>query len=199
MVGSLSLPPVATWDCDADGGFGADLADVGFILDYVAGLAAAEYDDAPLVLAARFEPAPRAPVAPTDPSPGGGAPTPGPPAGTMSGGVPSNVFTLGRAASSPTGVGTLVLNLPGPGVVSAIATASVTAGAARRIAVARVKKNVAKAGRVALRLKPSRRAKAILRKAGRLRSSVKITYTPTGGSPRSSTKALTFKLKRRRR
>jgi hypothetical protein len=200
LVGTTSVPAIDPDTCEFTGGsFLAQF--INFASGQIAGSISDAFDGAPLVVATRFDPPPRAPgyVPPAqDPGPTstGSPASPGGSGGPL---LPSNVFTFGPLRSSATGVGTIVLNLPGPGVVSAVATANVKGGAARRITVARARKSAAAAGRVTLRLKPTRAAKTILRRKGRLRTSVRVTYSPTGGSPRSATRALTFKVKRARR
>jgi Divergent InlB B-repeat domain len=115
---------------------------------------------------------------------------------------PSNAFSIGRTRLGLlTGGATITLRVPGPGVLKALATARVPAAAARaarRFRVARARVAAAKAGRVALRLRPSRKAKQILRKKGRLRVRVRITFRPTGGALRARTTTVTLKLRQRR-
>jgi hypothetical protein len=130
------------------------------------------------------------------PPPGPPAPTPPPPNDFR---VPGSAITFGN------GTATVTIVVPGPGVVSA-SDASAGASAAQRRRRARRKaliqrtRVVAKqAGRVRLRIRPTRAGKAILRRRGKLRTRVKITYTPTGGTARTKTIRLTLKMKRKKR
>jgi hypothetical protein len=95
---------------------------------------------------------------------------------------------------------TVSLNLPGPGEVTTAATANVPnkllASAARKITVAKKKASVTAAGLTKVKLKANRRAMKVLRKRGRLRASLKVTFTPTGGTARSASRKVTFKLRR---
>ena len=199
LVGRASLPVVAASDCGISGGFVATLLGpfLGFFIDSFTG----PYDDAPLVLAARFDPAPHAPGFTPPSLPGTPAPAvPILPSTTNLVQAPSNLFTVGAAAlSSSKGSATLTLDLPGPGLVKAVATANLPAGAAKRITVAKLTRRAARAGRLKLTLKPSKAALRHLRRRGKLRTSVKLTYTPTGGSARSVTPKVTLKLKRKTR
>jgi len=55
--------------------------------------------------------------------------------------------------------------------------------------------NVAKAGKVKVTLKPTAAGKKVLKKKGKIRQKVRITFTPTGGTPKSTTKTITIKRK----
>ena len=116
-------------------------------------------------------------------------------------GVPSNLFSIDRARSSAKGTATLRVTLPGPGrlVVVATARAPKKPRASKRFTVRRVTKTVAASGAVSVKLKPSRAAMRILRRKGRLKTSARITFTPTGGTARTRTKAVTLKVRRPRR
>jgi hypothetical protein len=57
---------------------------------------------------------------------------------------------------------------------------------------------VTAAGRLRLKIKPSRKAQSILKRKRRLRVSVRITFTPSGGSPSVQTRAVTLRRVRRR-
>jgi Ca2+-binding RTX toxin-like protein len=146
------------------------------------------------------------------PSPGGGGtgtPAPSTDGGVDTGGdagtgLPSNTFTIARIARSRrTGGATLTLNLPGAGVVRVVATAKVPARllrsrAARRIIVFRKNVSVTRPGVTKLALKPSRAAKRVMRRMGKLRVRLVVTYAPTGGAPSTQRRTLTLKLRRRR-
>ncbi len=112
-----------------------------------------------------------------------------------------------------------VLNLPAPGIVESTATVmgpprppsldpsqrrheghKSTASKAKKkppIIVARGRASAAAAGSLALVVAPNKRGKKYLGWREKLKASLKITYTPSGGAPRSRTLAVTFKLRAR--
>jgi Ca2+-binding RTX toxin-like protein len=119
---------------------------------------------------------------------------------------PINDFTLDSTViSASNGRATITVNVPGPGILALTATSPPAPAAARahaaakRIVVARILRNVTAAGRVKLVIKPRRRAMRVLKRKHRLRVSAKLTYTPAGGTPKSITRTLTLKLKKKRR
>jgi len=200
LVGSFTGWAIDAGDCSISGDVAALVCGN---LCLVPGAAWLEdlYDDAPVTFAARFVPAPHAPGF-TPPSPPGTPMPPAPAAPSTSNLVqaPSNLFTVGAAAlSSSKGSATLTLDLPGPGTVKALATANLPAGAAKKITVSKATRRATRAGKLKLTLKPSKAALRHLRRRGKLRTSVKLTYTPTGGSARIATRKLTLKLKRKPR
>ena len=142
----------------------------------------------------------------TDPGGGGGGGGGGGQggAGTPAGAAPSsNEFSItGARVSSSNGRATITVDVPGPGILSLVATSppagASQARAAKRITVARVLRNVTRAGRVKLTIKPSRKAMAILKRKRKLKVGVRVAYTPSGGSPSSRRRTITLKLKRRR-
>jgi phage terminase large subunit-like protein len=120
---------------------------------------------------------------------------------TLSGGPPSNAFSIGRTRTNRArGTATLALTLPAAGKLDVLATAAVPARATRtkRIRVARVKRTVTKPGTIRITLTPYKAAKRILKLKGKLKTAVKVTYAPTGGKPRAKTKTLTLRLRRHR-
>ena len=192
MVGRLSLPTFSASDCEFTGGFVATLVDA--FSGFFAGTLQDMFDNAPVTLATRFDPAPHAPgfTLPSNPVTV--------PSAAILAQAPSNAFKVGSAAlSSSKGWATLTLDLPGPGTVKALATANVPAGAAKKITVAKLTRRATRAGKLKLTLKPSKAALRYLRRRGKLRTRMKLTYTPTGGSARSTTRNVTLKLKRKRR
>jgi hypothetical protein len=46
-------------------------------------------------------------------------------------------------------------------------------------------------------IKPTAAGKKVLRRKGRLRVKVRLTFTPTGGAPRSQIKSVTLKVKKK--
>lgn len=125
-------------------------------------------------------PAPATP-APTTPATGGTTPQPAPQA-------PSNVFTVASGRVSSTNL-LLSIQVPGAGTVRAVATAKVKG---KTVRVGSVAATASAAGTVKLTIKASSAAKKLLKKAG-LKVSVAVTYTPTGGTAASKSKALTLK------
>jgi hypothetical protein len=144
---------------------------------------------------------PASPESGSDTPGNGGSPAESAPSGTD---IPSNVFRIARIRPSRrTGGATIVMNLPGPGVVKAVATASVPARllrtrAAIRITAARKKLTVAQGGKTRLSLRPTRAARRALARKRKLRVRLVLTYTPTGGTPSTQRRAVTLKLRRRR-
>jgi VCBS repeat-containing protein len=133
---------------------------------------------------------------PADPAqPPAGASTP--PAGPDQ---PSAVFTIGsvRYRNRSTVVTVVV---PGPGTVAAqqvsASTARVSAAAKRKTFVKRTKKMATQAGPVTLTLKPTKAGMKLLRLKKKLTARIRFTFTPSGGTAKSTYKKITIKLKRR--
>ena len=57
----------------------------------------------------------------------------------------------------------------------------------------KLRRAVKKAGPATLKLKPSKAAKRIVARRGKLRARLRIVYTPTGGSPKAVTRTITLK------
>lgn len=105
---------------------------------------------------------------------------------------PSNAFSVTKKAiSSKTGKATISLKLPGAGKV--VMTGKAKNGK-KTINVGKVTLNAAKAGTFNLTLSPSGAAKRLLKQKGSLKVNLTITFTPTGGSAKSSNSAVTLKL-----
>lgn len=134
--------------------------------------------------------------------PAGDSSTPPPP-------PPSNLFSLTRTTiSSKTGQAKIAVKLPGAGQLVLIGKARVQVpGKAKKkrknrrnrkrtktINVGRVVLNANKAGTYNLTLKPNGAAKKALRKKGRLQVTLTSTFTPVGGSAKTSTSKVTLKL-----
>jgi ABC-type phosphate transport system substrate-binding protein len=122
---------------------------------------------------------------------------------------PSNLFSLPRKSiSSKTGGATISVKLPGAGKLVMIGTAKVQIAQKRKskrrhrkskkIKVGQVVLNASRAGTYSLTLKPSGAAKKELRRKGKLRVSLKLTFTPNGGEAKTATTGLTLKLKKKR-
>lgn len=139
---------------------------------------------------------------------GGGNPGGGNPGGGGGGGggttpianPPSNLFSLPKKSiSSQTGQATVSVKIPGPGKVEMVGTANVPSAKSSRvhkkkITVGKVTLTAGKAGTYNLKLKPSGAAKKRLREKGKLKVSLKVTYTPTGGTAKTSNSSVTLKL-----
>lgn len=132
--------------------------------------------------------------------------------------APPNVFTFsGKPIFGPNST-TLIIVAPGPGQISVTpagsASASIAAKAKRKAAkgkkrrakgrkkgkrkpalVKRTKVNVKKAGPVRVKVKPTKAGKKVLRRKGKLKAKVDITFTPTGGQPSTVTRKVTIKKK----
>jgi len=133
-----------------------------------------------------------------NPPPGGNNPPPGgnnpPPGGNN---PPSNVFSVPRTTiSSKTGRATVSIKLPGAGKLELVGTAK---QGKKKIKVGRVVLTANKAGTFKLTLKPSKAAKKILTNKGKLKVTIKLTFTPNGGKAKSSTRTVTLKLKKQGR
>jgi hypothetical protein len=87
----------------------------------------------------------------------------------------------------------LVLRVPGPGKVSAIARSRVRAAGKRRLlTIARDAARVLRKGRATLVLQPSRRYLRGLGRHGRLRARVEITFVSPSGGALKATRAVSF-------
>ncbi len=123
------------------------------------------------------------------PPPTGGGSTPPPPVAT-----PSNRFSITRTTiNSRRGRATISVRVPGRGTIQAVATARSNG---RRFRVGGVRIGVTRAGTYRLTIKPGRTAKRILNRARRLRTTVRLSYKPTGGTTRSVNRIVTLKLRR---
>jgi ABC-type phosphate transport system substrate-binding protein len=126
-------------------------------------------------------------------STGGGSTGGGSTGGGSTGkGTVSNLFTLTRKAiSSKTGGATLSVKLPGAGKLDVLGTAK---AGKKKITVGHVVLNAAKGGTFDVTLRPSAAAKKVLNEEGKLNVTLKLTFSPAGGTASSSTSALTLKL-----
>lgn len=122
---------------------------------------------------------------------------------------PSNEFSVGPKVKFKNGgtKATIVVNVPGPGTVSAAqegATASASAlraaasssalkGKGKKKLIVPTSVQATAAGPVKLTIKLTGPAKKLLAKKRKLTVSVALTFTPTGGSPATQVRTLTFK------
>ncbi|MBK5221140.1 MAG: substrate-binding domain-containing protein, partial [Thermoleophilia bacterium] len=127
------------------------------------------------------------------PGPGGGGSTP-PPGGSPGGPVlpPSNKFSIPRTTiASDKGTATFSVKLPGAGKLVVKGTAKV--GKAK-INAGTTTLTAGKAGTFKVTLKPTAAAKKVLNETGKLKISLKFTFTPTGGTAGTSNSSVTLKL-----
>jgi ABC-type phosphate transport system substrate-binding protein len=104
----------------------------------------------------------------------------------------SNLFTLTRkTVSSKTGSATLSVKLPGAGKLDVLGTAKL---GKKKVTVGHVVVNAAKGGTFNVTLKPTGAAKKALKENGKLSVSLKLTFSPNGGTAKSSTSSLMLKL-----
>ena len=128
-------------------------------------------------------------------------PPPGPPP------PPSNAFTVGSKIVFKSGATVLSVTVPGPGVLQvgsttgssraelARARATATKKKKKPALIKAVKVTVKAAGTVKVTLKPTAAGKKVLKKKGKLRQRVRITFKPTGGTANSTVKTITIKRK----
>ena len=88
------------------------------------------------------------------------------------------------------GTATIRCTATGAGVVNLLATARV---GRKRIVVGRVRRTVSAPGAFTLKLTPSRAAKAALRARPKLRTTLRISFTPTGGRTAVQNRTVTLK------
>jgi ABC-type phosphate transport system substrate-binding protein len=105
---------------------------------------------------------------------------------------PSNQFSLlKKTISAKTGGATLSVKLPGAGKLDVLGTAK---AGKKKITVGHVVLNAGKGGTFSLTLKPSAAAKKVLAEKGKLSVTLKLTFSPTGGTENSSTSQVTLKM-----
>jgi hypothetical protein len=117
-------------------------------------------------------------------------PAPSPPASPSAPPLPSNAFTFGKLKlNKTTGTATLQVNVPGPG--------SLTAADVKRKGK-RIKKagaTTTAAGTATLVLKPTASGRKALKAKGKLAFKALVTFTPSGGTVASQSRAGKLKLK----
>ncbi len=106
--------------------------------------------------------------------------------------IVSNQFSVPRKTiSSKTGGATFSVKLPGAGKLDVLGTAK---AGKKKINVGHVVLTAGKAGTYSVTLKPSGAAKQLLSKNGSLKVNLTFTFSPTGGTAKSMTSAVTLKL-----
>jgi hypothetical protein len=107
----------------------------------------------------------------------GAPPTGAPPSGPPPNGKPSNAFHIGSLKRNRRkGTGLLAVDLPGPGVLSLTGKG-----------LAKQQLTLSVAGTVGLPIRPAGKAKRVLSFAGQVKTTARITFTPTGGDPDTET------------
>jgi ELWxxDGT repeat protein len=109
----------------------------------------------------------------------------------------SNQFSVaGKKGNKKKGTVQYTFNLPGGGVLSEKQAGSLSAEAvaSKGSVIKPTSVSAAGAGPVKITIKPNKAGKSILAQKGKLRVSVKFTFTPTGGSPGSQTLKVLLKL-----
>ena len=110
---------------------------------------------------------------------------------------PDHSVTLGKATNLKSGKATLPITLPNSGVVSVTGGGAGAAGAAKsRSAIKPAGATATAAGTVTLLLKPSKAGQRILSRTHKLKTTITVSFTPTGGS--TGTRVSAIKLRRKR-
>ena len=104
---------------------------------------------------------------------------------------------------------TITVTVPGPGVITAtdaaaaaaarLSRAGATEAARRKALIKRTTVIATKAGKVKVKIRPSPAGMKVLRRKGRLKVKVNLTYRPTNGTPRTQVKSVTLKLRKKKR
>ncbi len=111
-------------------------------------------------------------------------------------GVCSNAFSFGKLKrNKKKGTATLIVNVPGPGTLTASGKGVRAASAGQAV----TSKTVGAAGGVKLVIRAKGKQAKTLRKTGKVKLKTKITYTPTGGGSASRSTKLKLQLKRKKR
>jgi hypothetical protein len=114
---------------------------------------------------------------------------------------PDNTFTVGAPTGGKKGTASVVVTVPNPGtLIAGSSNDSSLATTAKKEKKKKVKPllkavsaTAADAGPVTLTLTASKAGRKVLREKGKLKTTAKIAYTPTGGS--ASTQTIKLKLK----
>ena len=101
--------------------------------------------------------------------------------------TPTDIFPKPkRPKPGKGGIAVLTIAAPNPGILSVLsANGRSASSAAKGLFVKPVTVTVGDAGNVQVRLRPTKSTKGILRRFGQANGQVKVTFTPTGGSPAS--------------
>jgi hypothetical protein len=105
-------------------------------------------------------------------------------------GCPSNTFTFGKLKrNAHKGTAVLIVSVPGPGELTGSGTGVSAASAAA------ISKSVGAAGDVTLLIKAKGKKKRKLNETGKVKVSLNITFTPTGGLPSTQPRTLSLRKK----
>lgn len=103
----------------------------------------------------------------------------------------SNLFTIGRKAiSSKSGSVTVTVRIPNAGLIEMRGK-----GKKPKVDVGQVSVDAPAAGSFKLKLKPGSEAKRVLKKKGKLKTKLTLTFSPDGGEPATQTDSVTLKKK----
>jgi uncharacterized repeat protein (TIGR01451 family) len=111
----------------------------------------------------------------------------------------SNAFRFGKVRRNADGSVSLVVDVPGPGVLTADDAGKAIASSARRkgggganlVRPARATSKAEEA--VTLRLRPTRAARRAIGRGRSVKARVRVAFDPAGGSPASRVKAISFR------
>jgi hypothetical protein len=114
---------------------------------------------------------------------------------------PSNAFTVGAPTGGKKGKATVVVTVPNPGTVGAgsfndgslAVTAKKKKKKKAKPLLSRVTATAADAGQVTLTLTASKAGRKVLREKGKLKTTAKVVFTPTGGT--AASQSIPLKLK----
>ena len=114
---------------------------------------------------------------------------------------PSNAFTVGASTGGKKGKATVVVTVPNPGTVDAgsfndgslAVTAKKRKKKKAKPLLSRVTATAADAGQVTLTLTASKAGRKVLREKGKLKTTAKVVFTPTGGT--AASQSIPLKLK----
>jgi hypothetical protein len=117
---------------------------------------------------------------------------------------PATRFRIVRVKlSKKTGGATVTIDVPGAGRAAILARARVprppVAARTKAITAARGSKRATQGGRLRVKVKPSRLGRVALRLRGRLRTTMRVSFTPAGGTRTSLRRGVTLRLTRPRR
>jgi ABC-type phosphate transport system substrate-binding protein len=130
------------------------------------------------------------PPPPPPPPPGGGTPPPPAPI--------SNAFTIASARTTQ-GSRSIRLSLQFPGAGQLVVTGSAKPARGKAIRLARRAMNITAAGTQRVNVALNSRARRALNRTRRLRVTLRITYTPQGGTARTVTRRVNVRAPRRSR
>jgi hypothetical protein len=115
---------------------------------------------------------------------------------------PSNTITVGSKIVFKSGATVLSVTVPGPGILQVApsgAGARAVAAKKKPALIKSVRVSVKKAGVVKVTLRPTKAGKKVLKKKKKITQKMRITFTPTGGTPNTKTKTITIKRKVRKK